>query len=125
MFEKAAAAGVPLSDDGAADLTLLQHPEEVALIKKLADFPEEVRQAAQGYAPHRISRYVLDLAALFHGYYDLGNRDPALRFVRPDESPVTAARLLLAAGVRTVLANAFALMGISAPERMTREDDDV
>ncbi len=125
VFEKAAAAGVPPPDVDAVDLGPLTHDDEIALIKKLADFPEEVREAARGYAPHRIPRYVLDLAALFHGYYDLGNRDAALRFVQADNPALTGARLLLVAGVRTVLANACALMGISAPERMTREDEDV
>ena len=125
VFEKADATGIALPDIENTDLTLLTHEGEVALIKKLADFPEEVREAAAGCAPHRIPRYVQDLAALFHGYYDLGNRDPALRFVQPDSPALTAARLSLASGVRTVLANAFRLMGISAPERMTREDADV
>ena len=126
VFRKAELAGVPVPEPDAATLdpTLLAHPDEIALIKKLADLPEEVRQAAAGCAPHRIPRYVLDLAALFHGYYDLGNRDAALRFVRPDEPALTAARLLLVRGVQTVLANAFSLLGISAPERMTREEDE-
>ncbi len=125
VFEKAGAAGIALPDAETADLALLTHEGEIALIKKLADFPEEVQEAAADCAPQRIPRYVLDLAALFHGYYDLGNRDSALRFVQPDNPALTAARLSLAMGVRAVLANAFRLLGISAPERMTREDTDV
>jgi arginyl-tRNA synthetase len=124
VFEKARAAGVEIVVPDAADLELLTHPDEVALIKKLADFPEEVREAARTFAPHRIPRYTLDLAALFHGYYDLGNRDTALRLVRADAPALTQARLLLARGVRTVLANAFSLMGVSAPERMVREEGE-
>ena len=114
---------VPGGDTPDTDLTLLTRPEEIALIKKLADLPEEVRQAAAGCTPHRIPRYVLDLAALFHGYYDQGNRDAALRFVRPDDPSLTRARLLLVLGVRTVLANALTVLGVSAPERMTRDDE--
>lgn len=125
VFEKARAADVPFPEPDGPDLTLLTHPDEIALIKKLTDFPEEIREAARSCVPHRVPRYVLDLAALFHGYYDLGNRDPALRLVRPDAPELTQARLLLARGVRIVLANAFALLGISAPERMIRQDDDV
>lgn len=107
--------------ESAANLTLLSLPEEAALIKKIADLPGEVRQSAAGYAPHRIARYALDLSALFHSFYDQGNRDENLRFVRESAPELTAARLALAQGVRTALANALGILGVSAPERMEQK----
>ncbi len=124
ILETAGATDVPFSDPEAADLTLLNDADEIALIKRLADFPDEVREAANALSPHRVAHYVLEVAAKFHAYHDRGNHDPALRLIRPDEPAVTAARLILTQAVRLTLANAFALLGINAPKRMTRENGD-
>ena len=113
------ARGLGLDGEGAVDsLALLTLPDESALIKKIDDFPGEVRAAAKGYEPHRIARYALDLAAQFHAYYDRGNRDPAVRLVREEDPALTGARLALARGVRQTLAGALSLLGVSTPERM-------
>lgn len=90
---------------------LLNHELEIDLIKKLAELPDEILTAAVERAPHRIARYALDLAGLFHSFYThchiLGEQD-ALR----------DARLVLVNCVRIVLQRVLQLMGISAPERM-------
>lgn len=124
VLERAREAGIAAvpADPVAVDLTLLSHPDEIALIKKLADFPGEIQEAAAARAPHRLPRYALDLAALLHTCYDQGNRDEARRFVRPDDPALTAARLTLVQGVRTVLANAFTILGVSAPTRMEHKN---
>ena len=96
---------------GEADLTLLTDPTELELIKQLSLLPEEIRQAARGYDPSRINRYVTELAARFHRFYT------ACR-IRDAEPGVLEARLVLADTVRSVLANALGLLGISAPEKM-------
>ncbi len=93
------------------DLSLLGQPEEQELLRKLADFPEEVLQASTSLAPHRIAQYVLDLAGLFHSFY---NAHHILNV--PDN--LGAARLLLAQGTHVVLKNATALLGVSAPDKM-------
>ncbi len=107
--------GVPPA--GEADLALLTEDSEVDLIKKLSDYPGEVLLAAQDYAPQRITQYLRDLAALFHTFYDAGNRNPSLRVVC-DDPALLRARLVLVDSARLVLKNALTLLGVSAPARM-------
>ena len=93
------------------DYQRLELTEELALVKQLARFPETVVGAALSYEPHRIIFYLQDLAAQFHSYY---NRHRVL----VDDPETSRARLALVNAVRTVLANALQLLGLSAPERM-------
>jgi arginyl-tRNA synthetase len=95
------------------DAARLAAPEEVALARRLAGFPELVRGAAVAREPHRLPAYLVETAAEFHRFYH------ACRVVGEDDE-VTRARLLLAGAARTVIANGLALMGVSAPERMER-----
>ena len=109
--------GVSVPAPKGTDLTLLTEETETDLIKKLGDLPGEIELAASEYAPHRLTQYVRDLAALFHGFYDAGNRAPALRVVCDDPETLKA-RLVLVNATRIVLKNALGLLGVSAPERM-------
>ncbi len=84
---------------------------ELALLQKLAEYPEIVANAAREFAPHLMAFYLKDLAALFHGYYN------STRFL-VDEVALRRARLALAGAVRQVLVNGLALLGVSAPEKM-------
>lgn len=93
------------------DLTLLSLPEELALAKQLARYPETVVGAASNCEPHRVVYYLQELAAQFHSYY---NRQRVL----VDDVATSQARLYLVNGVRTVLVNALNLLGVDAPERM-------
>jgi arginyl-tRNA synthetase len=102
---------IPSPTVESTDLSLLQHPAEVALVKRLAEFPEEVRMAALQYAPHRLTSYALDTARAFHAFYTECR-------VLGEEPALTQARLLLIRATRTVLRNTLALIGVSAPERM-------
>jgi arginyl-tRNA synthetase len=99
------------------DLGLLTEETETDLIKKLSDFPDEIRQAAQEQTPQRITQYARDLAALFHTFYDAGNRNPTLRVVCNDVEMMKA-RLVLVNTARIVLKNALSLLGLSAPDKM-------
>ena len=98
---------------GAADVdaALLTTPEELALVKALAQYPEELHLAARDYDPSRINRYLVALAGDFHRFYN------ACR-IKGEEPGVLAARLKLADTVRAVLANGLGLLGVSAPEKM-------
>jgi arginyl-tRNA synthetase len=97
------------------DPALLADPREGDLLRALAEFPRVVGQAAELREPHRIARYLEDTAASFHKFYDecrvlpLGDEEPA---------PLHAARLLLVAATRQVVANGLGLLGVTAPERM-------
>jgi arginyl-tRNA synthetase len=97
-----------------ADLALLQAPTEQALLLKLADFPDVLTRATADLAPHDIAFYLRDLAAALHGWY------AAERFLS-DDAALTRARLALLAATRQVLRNALAVLGVSAPEAMSRE----
>ncbi len=92
-------------------LACLTDPSEQELIRKLAQLPEEIAGAAAAREPHRLTRYAIDLATLFHKFYDscrvLG-AEPELR----------DARLVLVQATRIALRNVLGLLGVSAPERM-------
>ena len=106
---------VPLAAD--ADLSLLTEDTEATLIKKLSELPDEISLSATEYAPQRLVQYARDLAAVFHSFYDAGNRSPALRVVCDDPETLKA-RLVLVSAAQTVLRNTLTLLGLSAPERM-------
>jgi arginyl-tRNA synthetase len=94
-----------------ADLGLLDHPMEAALLRRLAAFEELVLVAAGQRAPHRLTRYAEDLAAAFHRFY-------AECRVLGDDHALSSARWWLVNATRQVLANTLALIGVDAPERM-------
>jgi arginyl-tRNA synthetase len=107
-----AAADVAASglDPEAAGAAL--EPSEKALIKRLLEFPEEVREAAARRAPHRICAYSSAVAADFHAFY----RD--CQVVGAEGEGVERARLALCLSAKRTIAGALGLLGISAPERM-------
>ncbi|MFH0810888.1 MAG: arginine--tRNA ligase, partial [Pseudomonadota bacterium] len=109
VFRTAAERGV--SQDPEADLGRLHLPEELALIKRLAVWPDVVEAAAFYLEPHRVSYYLTDLAATFHAYY---NRHRILS----EDTATTQTRLLLAAALKSVFANALALLSVNVPESM-------
>jgi len=108
-------AGIAPSDAAAqlrqTDLAPLTSPYEEAVLRRLADYPEELAAAARDLAPHQITTYLKELARDFHSYYN------AERFL-VDEADVRAARLALAVAAAQVLKNGLAVLSISAPEQM-------
>jgi arginyl-tRNA synthetase len=101
-----------------ADLTLLDDDGEIAVLKRLAQYPRLVEQAAVAHEPHRVAFYLYDLASEFHAHWNRGKDLPHLRFIRDDEGSLTRARLALVRGVEIVLASGLAMLGVSAPEEM-------
>lgn len=93
------------------DLALLSTPEELELIKKLAEYPDEIRIAAQTLEPSRLTRYVTDVASLFHSFYTECR-------VKGEEERLMKARLLLVSATKTVIKNVLDILSINAPERM-------
>jgi arginyl-tRNA synthetase len=87
----------------------LHEPEELLLLKQLADFPSLVAGAATALEPHRVTGYLEGLARIVHAWYHK---------YRVLGEPEEAARLVLARAVRQVLANGLTLLGVSAPDRM-------
>ena len=118
MVENAADLGMTLDDALAAfDPALLSHEREGELLRALAEFPRVVTAAAELRAPHRVARYLEDLAAVFNKWYD--TRECRM-LPQGDEpvAPVNQARLVLTVAAQTVLANGLGLLGVTAPERM-------
>jgi arginyl-tRNA synthetase len=111
IFRQLAERGGALPDVGAIDFTVLKEDAERALIRRLADFPEEAAQAAVDLAPHRIAHYVHDVAGLFHSFYN------AHRVIGAGDG-LERARLVLARCTQTVIRNCLGLLGVTAPERM-------
>ena len=111
LIDRMAEAGSAVPAAAEVDAALLAAPEEQDLVKKLAEYPEELRLAARDYDPSRINRYLTALAGDFHRFYN------ACR-IMGEEQGVLLARLKLADTVRLVLANGLGLLGVSAPEKM-------
>jgi len=106
--------GMEMPSAASVDASPLDLPEEIDILKKLAEFPDLVRQAAEAREPHHVAYYARELAGQWNPYLQDGARHRVLS----EDPALTGARLGLALAVRTVLANALSLLGISAPERM-------
>ncbi|MGH9032027.1 MAG: arginine--tRNA ligase [Acidimicrobiia bacterium] len=114
---KATTAGVTRRPLDQVDLAPLTHEREAELLRALAEYPDVVAEAADLRAPHRLSNWAREFAKDFHGFY----RDCR---VITDEADLTQARLWLIEACRVGLANALALLGVSAPEEMPRLETD-
>jgi arginyl-tRNA synthetase len=97
------------------DPALLAEPQEGELLGALGEFPRVVASAAELREPHRVARYLEDLAGTYHRFYDACR---VLPMGDEPATPLTAARLWLVEATRVVLANGLGLLGVSAPERM-------
>lgn len=118
----AAALGIPVATPDTVsevDVALLTEARETSLLTAIAEFPQRVAGAAELRAPHRIARYLEEVAALYHRFYD-GPRILPRDTDEPTEADreLTRARLLLGEATRVVLAAGLALLGVTAPERM-------
>ncbi|MEI8134925.1 MAG: arginine--tRNA ligase [bacterium] len=103
--------GVAVTNLNHADVTSLEHPEELALIKILNRFPALILQTADAHAPHHICEYLRQVAAQFHKFYH------DCRIVGQPE-PLQSARLALALATKQVFINGCSILGVSAPESM-------
>ncbi len=111
VFRQAVAFGVDMPSWEDVNAGLLVEDEEKRLLRKIADFPAEIEVAARNLAPHRIARYLTDLAGLFHSYYNNFR-------VLSENTELQNARLLLLHITRTTISNALMIIGVSAPEQM-------
>lgn len=114
LGRKAQEAGLDLP---APDLSRLG-TVELDLVKLAAQFPRIVDAAAHNREPHRIAFYLNDLAAAFHGWWNMGNDQPELRVILPNDLATTSARLFLSHGIGQIIRNGLALMGVEALSEM-------
>lgn len=121
VLRRAGEAGLDLSDEalGRADLTGLDHPAQAALIRKIGEWPRTVEIAARAHEPHRIAFYLYELASEWHGFWNRGNDDPALRFVAEGDDPAaTAAKIALARAVGVVISAGLGILGVTPATEM-------
>ncbi|MDD9270560.1 arginine--tRNA ligase [Paenibacillus sp. GCM10023248] len=111
IFRQAEEQGIQVLPLEQVDLNQLSSEAEFDLLRKIGELPEEIAIAADQYAPHRMIRYVYELASQFHSYY-------RGHYVITDDAALTQARLALLGALRTTLANTLRVVGVSAPERM-------
>ncbi len=111
ILRQAQETGVQLPTAAEAQLHLLQAEAEIDLIKKLAQLPEEIIQAAERREPHRIARYCYEVASTFHSFYT------HCRVLGEDEA-LQGARLVLVQATQQVLRITLKMLGVSAPEQM-------
>lgn len=100
-----------VTEEGKNLCQMLKEKSEIDLIKKLADFPEEIKIAAENLAPYRITVYVMELAATFHSFYNSCK-------VLSEDTQLTKARLLLVMATRQIIQNALNVLGVKSPEKM-------
>jgi arginyl-tRNA synthetase len=113
ILRRAEAAGARAGDGPVT----LAAPEESALVRRLASFPEVVRGAAMAREPHRVAAFLTETAADFHRFYHHCR-------VLSEDAALTRGRLLVAEAARVVVRNGLALLGVSAPERLERAEQD-
>ena len=111
LIKTLARDGAQVQPAQALSLSLLTQPEEKALVKRIAELPNEISLAARDRDPSRINKYLIDIAGDFHRFYN------ACR-IRGEEEALLAARLKLAAVTRDILSIGLSIIGVSAPESM-------
>jgi arginyl-tRNA synthetase len=97
---------------------LINDPNEMQLVAKLAEYPRVIEAAAQAQEPHRLAFYLYDLASFFHAHWNKGKEQPELRFVNDKNRQLSVARLGLVHAVASVLKSGLGITGTAAPEEM-------
>ncbi|GAA0304496.1 arginine--tRNA ligase [Rhodovulum strictum] len=120
VLRKAAEAGIAVDDAAlaAADLTKLDHEAEIAVAKKLAEWPRLVEIAARTHEPHRVAFYLYELASEFHALWNRGNDLPALRFLQEGDAATSQAKIALARATAVVISAGLAILGVTPVEEM-------
>lgn len=101
-----------------ADLSLLNNESEIGLIKKMAEYPRMIEQAAVSDEPHRVAYYLYELASELHGHWAKGKESPELRFINPNNANISLARLAMLHAVTGIIFSGLSIIGTSAPQEM-------
>ncbi|MFT5625974.1 MAG: arginyl-tRNA synthetase [Lentimonas sp.] len=114
----AAFADVSPATLASVDLSGLTNDAELAVAKKLAEWPRLVEIAAKGHEPHKIAFYLYDLASEFHALYNKGNDDTSMRFVQEGDVSTTQAKIALIRAVSVVIVSGLGILGVIPAEEM-------
>jgi len=120
VMRKAREAGIVCDDTTLAtlDLSGMTHEAEIALAKKIAEWPRLVEIAARGNEPHRVAFYLYELASELHGLWNRGNDDPSLRFFQMGNAATSAAKIALARAAGVVIGCGLGILGVTPVEEM-------
>lgn len=120
VLRKAREAGIAVDDAtlAGADLTKLNHAAELAVARKVAEWPRMVEIAAKGHEPHKIAFYLYDLASDLHGLWNLGNAETDLRFIQDGDNATSQAKIALIRAVQVVIAGGLGILGVTPAEEM-------
>ncbi len=118
VMKTAAEAGIAADSLDAADLSRLDHPAELALAAKVAEWPRLLETAAHHHEPHRVAFYLYDLASEFHAMWNKGKDEPRLRFVQPEDAQGTRARLAMIRSVAVVISAGLGILGVTPLDEM-------
>src|SRR5210317_44565 len=120
VLRRAQEAGIDVSDAAVAgaDLTKLAHDAEIAVARKIAEWPRLVEIAARTNEPHRVAFYLYELASEFHGLWNKGNDVPDLRFVQEGDSATTQSKIALARAVSVVISAGLGILGVKPAEEL-------
>ncbi|WP_134724417.1 arginine--tRNA ligase [Paracoccus luteus] len=120
VLRRAADMGVDTSDAAlaGADLSGLDHPAELALARKIAEWPRQVDIAARAHEPHRVAFYLYDLASDLHALWNRGNEEPSLRFVQDGDPTATAPKIALVRAVSVVISAGLGILGVTPVQEM-------
>lgn len=119
ILRKSVEAGIDVSDAAldAADLSKLDHAAEIAVAKKIAEWPRLVEVAARTNEPHRVAFYLYELASDLHGLWNRGNEEANLRFIQ-DDIATSQAKIALARAVGVVICAGLGILGVTPVEEM-------
>ncbi|MGA0616021.1 arginine--tRNA ligase [Paracoccus sp. KR1-242] len=120
VLKRAAEMGVA-TDDAAlsgGDLSLLDHPAELEMARKVAEWPRTVEIAARAHEPHRIAFYLYDIASELHSLWNRGNDETALRFVQDGNPAATSVKIALARSVGVVISAGLGILGVTPAKEM-------
>lgn len=120
VLRKARELGIDVSDAAlaAADLSGSTHEAELALAKKIAEWPRLVEIAARANEPHRVAFYLYEIASDLHALWNRGNDEPALRFVQEGDAAATSAKIALARACAVVISAGLGILGVTPAEEM-------
>lgn len=120
VLRRAAEAGIAVDDStlAAADLSVLSHPAELELARKVAEWPRLVEHAARAHEPHRVAFFLYELASELHSLWNRGNEDVSLRFIQDGDPATSQGKIALVRAVGVVISSGLAILGVTPAEEM-------
>ncbi|WP_374298446.1 arginine--tRNA ligase [Paracoccus sp. (in: a-proteobacteria)] len=120
VLRRAAESGIDVGDSAlaAADLSILAHPAELDLARKVAEWPRLVEHAARAHEPHRVAFFLYEIASDLHSLWNRGNDDTSLRFVQDGDPDTSQAKIALVRAVGVVISSGLAILGVTPVKEM-------